>query len=60
MREKGRREKRKKMAQERKIPTGVMFLSEQKRCASRQLISKGGAFLLLPERQIVEIDANSS
>lgn len=48
------------MTQEGKITTGVMFLNEQKRCASRQLISKGGAFLLLPERQIVETDANSS
>lgn len=39
------------MTQERKITTGAMFLNEQKRCASRQLISKGGAFLLLPEGQ---------
>lgn len=48
------------MTQERKITTGVMFLNEQKRCASRQSISKGGAFLLLPERQIGRIDASST
>lgn len=48
------------MTQERKIPTGEMFLNEQKRYASSQCISKGGAFSPLPERQTGRIDASSS
>lgn len=56
----GKKGEKKKMTQERKITSGVMFLNEQKRCASRQLISKGSAFYCCLRGKQVGMDASSS